>query len=352
VRLGSRLIARAVAGLDRAVTLAVRAGSPGPENEDGPLGHEARVRLLSEIVERYASLDTSGYFPPPRQVDPALTPAGSLRGLTRLELGWPSVEPTFLPELAERYGRVAENRLAVGRLLSRGRERPVTILVHGYMMGRLALEERIWPIAELDARGLDSAFLVLPFHGRRADPRRSGRPEFPGRDPRMANEGFRQAVTDLRELALYLRARGHSAVGAMGMSLGGYTVALAATVEASLDFVVPVIPLASLSDFAREQGELSEAPETSAIEHRLHEAALSLVSPVHRTPLVAPERMLVLGGKADRITPLSHARRLATHFRAPLATLPGSHLVHLGRASGFERVFELLGKLGVTSRTR
>jgi hypothetical protein len=61
--------------------------------------------------------------------------------------------------------------------------------------------------------------------------------------------------------------------------------------------------------------------------------------------------MLVLGARADRITPLSHARRLATHFRAPLATLPGSHLVPLGRASGFERVFELLATLGVTSKS-
>jgi pimeloyl-ACP methyl ester carboxylesterase len=350
VRFGSRLMARAAAGLDRAVTLAVRAGTPGPEIDDVPLGHEARVRLLSDLVERYAALDTSDYFPEPRALDPVATRIGSLRGLARFELGWPSVEPTFLPEMAERYGGVSENRLAAARLLTRGSRRPVVILVHGYLMGRLALEERIWPIAELDARGLDIAFTVLPLHGRRADPRRSGRPEFPGRDPRMANEGFRQAVTDLRELALYLRACGHSAVGAMGMSLGGYTAALAATVEPALDFVVPVIPLASLADFAREQGEFPAAPETSALEHRLQEAAQALVSPVHRLPLVPPERILVLGARADRITPLSHARRLATHFRAPLATLPGSHLLHLGRASGFERVFELLAKLGVTSR--
>jgi dienelactone hydrolase len=225
------------------------------------------------------------------------------------------------------------------------------ILVHGYLMGRLALEERIWPVGALDAHGLDSAFVVLPMHGRRGDPRHTGRPEFPGRDPRMAIEGFRQAVTDLRELAAYLRQRGHAAVGAMGMSLGGYTVALAATVEPALDFVVPVIPLASLADLAREQGDLPEAPETNALEHGLQEAALAPVSPVHRKPVVPPERMLVLGAKADRITPLAHARRLAAHFRAPLVTLPGSHLVHLGRASGFERVFELLTTIGVVSRS-
>jgi pimeloyl-ACP methyl ester carboxylesterase len=255
--------------------------------------------------------------------------------------------------MAERYERTLENRVAVSRLLSRGTSRrPVAILVHGYMCGQLPLEERLWPLTELDEHGLDSAILILPFHGRRADPRRTGRPEFPGRDPRMANEGFRQAVTDLRELARHLRARGHPQVGVMGMSLGGYTAALAATVESELDFVVPIVPLASLADFARDHGDLPEAPETSAREHALVEEAHRLVSPVHRPPVVPEGRALVLGARADRITPLSHARRLATHFRAPLATLPGSHLVQWGRASGFERVFELLRTLRVGDGSR
>jgi pimeloyl-ACP methyl ester carboxylesterase len=214
--------------------------------------------------------------------------------------------------------------------------------------GRFKKMERLHvALDKLDEHGVDCAILVLPFHARRSDPRRTGRPEFPGRDPRMANEGFRQAVTDLRELGRYLRERGHRAVGVMGMSLGGYTAALAATVEREIDFLVPIVPLASLADFAREQGDLPEAPETRAIEHALLEEAHRIVSPVHRTPLVSGDRTLVLGAKADRITPLWHARRLATHFRAPLTTLPGSHLLQLGRTAGFERVFELLRQIGI-----
>jgi hypothetical protein len=118
-------------------------------------------------------------------------------------------------------------------------------------------------------------------------------------------------------------------------------------VEREIDFLVPIVPLASLADFAREQGDLPEAPETRAIEHALLEEAHRIVSPVHRTPLVSGDRTLVLGAKADRITPLWHARRLATHFRAPLTTLPGSHLLQLGRTAGFERVFELLRQIGI-----
>lgn len=46
----------------------------------------------------------------------------------------------------------------------------------------------------------------------------------------------------------------------MGMSLGGYSTSLLATVEPRLAFAVPIIPLASVADFALEQGQLGAAP--------------------------------------------------------------------------------------------
>src|SRR5258708_6261513 len=81
-------------------------------------------------------------------------------------------------------------------------------------------------------------------------------PPFPGNDPRFGNEGFRQAVADLRVLMTLLRERGAPSVGIMGMSLGGYASALLATVQRDLAFAVPMIPLASLANAARDQGRL------------------------------------------------------------------------------------------------
>jgi pimeloyl-ACP methyl ester carboxylesterase len=333
------------------VTLAVRATTPHPDGEPAlAVGHEARVRALGAIIERYAGLDLNGFFPEPRVIDPILRDRGKLGGLTRSDAFWPSLEATFLPELSVPYRRTLQNHTAHVRLLTREKPRPLAILIHGYMLGRFSVEERVWPIARLDALGLDCALVVLPFHGVRVDPERSGRPEFPGRDPRFANEGFRQAITELRELMRWLVRRGHPAVGVMGMSLGGYTAALAATVEAELGFVVPIIPLASLADFALDHGELPEAPEPRELEHRLLEQAHEVVSPVARPPLVSRERVLVIGARADRITPLSHARRLATHFRAPLATFHGSHLVPLGRSAALEELDEMLVQLGYGRR--
>jgi pimeloyl-ACP methyl ester carboxylesterase len=244
--------------------------------------------------------------------------------------------------MLEPYLRTSENHWASARLFRRELPRPVAILVHGYLMGRLSIDERVWPVGYLDTTGLDAALVVLPFHGQRADPTRSGRPEFPGRDPRMANEGFRQVIQEIRQLAGWLRREGHPAVGVIGMSLGGYAAALAATSETELDFVAPIIPLASLADFALEQGHLAPSPELRAREFALLERVYAVASPLARKPRVPSERVLVLGGKADRITPLSHAKRLARHFDVPLTTFRGGHLVQLGRADAWNGITELL----------
>ena len=347
--IGKTLARRAAAGFDLAVAAAVRVGM-APAEDNAPLdwGYEARVGFLETLAARYESLDLGDYFPEPRAVEPISREEGfAVRHLRRTDLSWPATYEPFLPEIRDRYLLTRENGLAHARLFRSDRPRPVAILVHGYLMGRLPIDERLWPIARLDLIGLDSALVVLPFHGRRADPTRTGRPEFPGRDPRIANEGFRQITGEIGSLAAWLRREGHPAVGVIGMSLGGYAAALAATTLPELDFVVPIIPLASLADFAVEQGNLSESPELRAREHALLDRAYRVASPLARTPLVANERVLVLGGKADRITPLSHARRLAHHFRAPLAAWDGGHLLQFGRAGAWARVEALVRSAGL-----
>jgi pimeloyl-ACP methyl ester carboxylesterase len=216
------------------------------------------------------------------------------------------------------------------------------VLVHGYRTGHFALEERVMPVSWLYGRGLDVALFVLPFHAARTAP---GRALFPSSDPRLSNEGFRQAMLDLRALIRWLRARGAPAVGALGMSLGGYTVSLLGTVEDDLAFVVPVIPLASIADFARDGQRYVGTDDEQRLQHEALERALRAVSPLARPPRLASDRVLVIAGDADRITPVAHAQRLATHFGAPLETFPGGHLLQFGRAEAFRSVGKLLRRL-------
>jgi hypothetical protein len=89
-------------------------------------------------------------------------------------------------------------------------------------------------------------------------------------------------------------------------------------------------------------GWLSPLHDEATGQHSLLDSIYRRVSPVVRPSLVRPERCLVIAAKADRVTPVAHARRLSSHLRAPLLAFYGGHLLQLGRAEPFERVVELI----------
>jgi hypothetical protein len=336
------MLGSAAAAVDLMATRAVTAHAHRT-GQARPRPHADRVRLLERLEARFRDAPLHEFFAEPRVITPgARLVRQRRRGGTVTDLSWHSDFSLLDPEVVERYGSARENALSVARRFQRGPGRPAVILIHGYMAGPFAFEERIWPLAELDAAGFDVVLFTLPFHGARARAGHGAVPEFPGEDPRLNVEGFRQALFDVQNLIGWLLADGHPRVGVLGMSLGGYTAALLAGVEARLDFVVPVIPLSSLGDFAREQGSLSPVPEEAAAQHALLESIYRRVSPLSRPSLVPPERCLVIAAKADRVTPAAHARRLSVHLRAPLQSFYGGHLLQLGRAEAFERVIELM----------
>ncbi|MCC6216099.1 MAG: alpha/beta hydrolase family protein [Polyangiaceae bacterium] len=350
-----KAVGGAAAAVDRVATLAAYAATAGArrKSRSESLGHDERLAALAGIADEYPP--EAPWFRPARPITPVSRAAGERPGGVRVaDLTWPSDHWPAGRSVAERW-RPGPSGLASVRLFEgRGEpgERPVAVLVHGYLGGNYSTEERVFPVAWLGRLGFDVALFTLPHHGLRADPRRRGAPPFPGSDPRMTNEGFLQAIGDLRDLVSWLGERGHPAVGALGMSLGGYTTALAATVEPTLAFAVPIIPLASLADFARDQGRLGRGEAQSGAQHAALDRAHRVVSPLHRAPVVAGDRILVVGAEADRITPLAHARRLAKHFGAPLETWHGGHLLQVGRAEKFRRIGRLLRELGLVRERR
>jgi pimeloyl-ACP methyl ester carboxylesterase len=308
------------------------------------------MRLLAHVEKAYASAAAS-FFPAPARVQPRLAKVlWPGRGAEVWDASWPSDYEPYLPEVSERYLRHSRNRTAHARLFLRGgptgAPRPTAVLIHGYMMGQWAFEERAFPVRWLLQRGLDVALFVLPFHAVRAREDRRAPPPFPGTDPRFVNEGFRQSMCDLQNLVCWLRQRGTPDVGLMGMSLGGYTTSLAATVIEGLSFAVPMIPLASIADFAREQGRLGSGRDEEE-EHRALEAATRVVSPFARPSRIAKERVLVIAGEGDGITPASHAERIARHFDARTVRFVGGHLLQFGRREAFREVGRLLRGLGL-----
>lgn len=353
------LVGPLAASVDRLVSVAItgRSASSRRRSRAESLGHPERVIALDRVADAYRPAepfdDVDRFFGPPAGVAPALTSLGERAlGDTRVEVvdaRWPSRVATFVDDqrLAQSFAETRENHEATARLfLGRGQGRPAVILVHGYRAGHHAVEERVWPIRWLVSRGLDVALFVLPFHGVRAA--HLGEARFPASDPRFTNEAFRQAIGDLRVLRRFLLSRGAPAVGAMGMSLGGYTVSLLATVE-SLDFVAPIIPLASFADVALAAGRLVGTGAEQALQHEKLERAHRVVSPFARASKVLPEAAIVVAGEGDRITPLSHAEKLSQHLGAELVKFPGGHLLQIGRSEGFRAIGRMLGRQGFLS---
>lgn len=321
---------------------------------------DERLHYLDEVATRYAAADPATFFAAPaapdvREVHVRALPEASGHVV---DLSFPSRFAPFDPAQAERFAHFRDNHVAHVRLFRgrpRGAPRPVVVCIHGYRAGAFAFEERSFAAEWLFSLGLDVALFTLPFHALRAPTRADGRrgaPLFPSADVGRSVEAFGQAVSDLRALLLHLRdGAPERPVGVLGMSLGGYTSALLATVEPTLAFAALFVPLSDLTDVVVQH----EALRGTAVPTALVEAgkrAMALVRPLARTPAIPAERVIVLGAEGDRITPRSHSEALAAHFSADLAFFPGAHLLQFGRGEAFGRIARFLAARGLVGGRR
>jgi len=346
--LAVRWLGTAASSLDLAAARATAWQTQRGTPRVGKLSHEGRLDALALIRNTYDEprfiTSPELVFPAPASAHPRCERVRELLGSTVLDATWPSQHIPLVPEFGEGYLAHKRNRTAHARLFLAPKPRPAVIALHGYLGGPYAFEEHAFPVRWMIRRGFDVALGVLPFHALRGSS--GATPPFPGADPRYTIEGCRQAVHDLRALVGYLLDRGAPSVGIMGMSLGGYTTSLLATLEPRLSFAIPIIPLASFADFAREQGRLGSGVE-AAVQYQAYDEALRVVSPLARPSLLAPEKVLVLAAAHDRITPKVHAERLAAHFGSRLVTFPGGHILQFGRADAFREIGRFWRGLGL-----
>lgn len=353
------------------------------------LDHDGRLRVLSLIESFYTRPEfmsaDNALLPRPAAAQPAQTRVRSYarRGEV-IDLRWPSrFEPLWsraavhahvasLPEpsqralgftpgapdltqlgidrnadLPEKYLRAQANQTAHARWFRHaGPARPCVVLIHGYLAGNYLIEERVWPVRRLFDSGLDVVITTLPLHGLRRDATRGFvPPAFPSSDPRFTIEGFRQLVFDHRALFDYLRARGATGLGVMGMSLGGYAAALLATLESWLDFAVFVVPLAAIEDFAHKSGRMTGDSEQQLLQREALARAQASISPFSRPSLLPASRAITVAGESDLVTGLDQAHRLAEHFGGQLSVFHGGHVLHAGREAAFEPVWHMLREL-------
>lgn len=325
--------------------------------------HDARAQLI-EVAQHYSE-DTLGtpsrFFPEPPLPAMKLTPQGDgPLGTHVVDLAWPSEYDPFHPDARDFHLRVSENLTAHARWWTSGRGRPTIVLLHGWGGGNHWVTARSFVVPYWLRHGFDVAAFVLPYHGDRA-PGSSLTGSgllFPSTNPLRTNEGFGQAIYDLRGLSRFLRDRGASAVGAMGMSLGGYTTALWASVAGpqevgGIDFAVAMIPAVSMAKLMWRHGEHSPTRAHAAkagITEDLLIDAFAVHAPTTRPVRLDRERLAVIAGRGDRITPPEQAEELALHWGVEVQWFDGGHLAQVGRGDALREVRRQLGALGLLGR--
>jgi hypothetical protein len=362
------------------------------------LGHEDRMRALSLIGAFYNRAEfiprDGPFFPEPGRITPAVRHVRALGSTGEvLDLSWASefkplwstdalvshfgswakhqledagIDPRFSVDqitsmgvdrngqLADKYRRAHKNRNGHARWYRHcDGHRPTVVILHGYMVGEYAIEERMWPVQKLFDSGMDVVLSVLPFHGlRRSDTRGYLPPAFPSADPRFTIEGFRQLVFDHRALFDYLERMGAPSLGVMGVSLGGYGASLLSTLETRLKLAVLFIPLAAIEDFAFAHGRFIGSIAQQDLQREAMRKANWPISPLTRPPLISGDRVLLIAGDSDLVTGSTHSLKLAQHFDAELSPFIGGHLLHFGRTRAFESMWQLLAREGFTRDLR
>ena len=352
-------LGRAGSALDQGALHLMRRAMSGSHSARRPPSN-ARDRLL-ELAAHYQSAEAALFAPPPapEMVETPRAPRAGAVSVTNLH--WPSRYRATYPGYAEELARYGANMVARARLY-RGPApdpgqpaRPVVLCLHGWSAGQVWLDERAFAVPYLLRIGLDVALFQLPFHGQRTpvQARRSGA-LFPSANAVRTNEGFGQAVSDLRALRAWLGAHGAGAMGAFGMSLGAYLASLWARLDADLDFVAVTIPAVSLPKLWWSHGAGSPVrrrAERAGVTVDLLEQVFAVHAPLSSPVLLPRQRLFIAAARGDRITPPAQAEMLWHHWDEPaMLWMTGGHLAQVARGEAFRSIRRWLAGLGLLER--
>jgi hypothetical protein len=229
----------------------------------------------------------------------------------------------------DRWLDYRENRTSHAWVLRHRDPGPWLVCVHGFGMGNPDQDFRAFRARQLHERaGLNVAFVALPVHGPRARGRFSGM-GFLGLSPLDLVHAESQAVWDLRRLIRWIRKQEATHVGVFGISLGGYTSAVLASLEDGLSCVIAGVPPSDL--IATGEG-LSTSLErrvfrAAGVDYERDRAVQRVVSPLALSPRLERDRRFIFAATGDQFVPLEQVRALWLHWERPrISWCTGGHV--------------------------
>jgi hypothetical protein len=318
-------------------------------------------RLAAEVEDAVALYEARGWLDAPetfhrRPEAPARVGVRdvTLPGIWYEDLSFESgYEPWPDEPGRERWLSYEPNLTAHVRLFRHaGPPRPWIVCVPGYRMGRLLFDYVGFRVHWLHRTlGLNVAVPVVPFHGPRQVGARSGDGYFTG-DFLDTIHAQSQILWDIRRLLAWLRREGAPAIGVYGLSLGGYTTAMLAALEADLDCVVAGLAPSDFVSLLKGNAPRLIVRLTEYAGYPWHalDRVLRVVSPLAVPRAVPKERCFLFAGIADGLASPRHTRALWRHWERPrLVWYRGGHVSFLVERAVGSLLGEALASTGLVA---
>lgn len=309
---------------------------------------------LNFYAELAAQHDPTQSFPAPTELPRVSSrPAGPLarwiaRG-TVDNISFPSSFTAINPAMRKRWNALEVNNIVRAQHWRHDDgPRPTLCVIHGFMGSSYLANGRFFSMPWYYRSGYDVLLFTLPFHGQRAEKCSpfSGFGYFAGGLGGFA-ESMAQAVHDFRSIVDYLRHTGVERIALTGLSLGGYTSALVASVDDRLQAVIPncpvVTPVTMFDQWFPANKLVGLGLALSSINRDDLNAGLAYHCPLNYQPQLAKDRRMIITGLADRMAPPGQAVMLWEHWdRCALHWFPGSHVLHTSQLDYLRRMTSFL----------
>jgi pimeloyl-ACP methyl ester carboxylesterase len=226
---------------------------------------------------------------------------------------------------------------------------PTLCVIHGFMGSPYLFNGLFFSLPWFFRSGYDVLLYTMPFHGGRAEKGSpfSGYGFFANGFAGFA-EAMAQAVHDFRSVIDHLEYTGVDRIALTGMSLGGYTSALIASVDDRIQAVIPNVPVVAPDQTVDEWFPANKVVALrnllSRTDSDLTKAATRYSSPLNYQPLVSRDRRLIITGLGDRLAPPEQAEMLWEHWgRCAFHWFPGNHILHVSQPDYLRRMTRFMG---------
>lgn len=273
-----------------------------------------RDAVTRERLETYlsecAGLDRATYYAIPPAAETHMRRDGHV-------LSWNSPRPGPHTENNTARVRIFDTQSSSGA--------PTLILLHALMSASDIGYRRI--ASRFNTWGWNVLFPHLPYHYSRT-PKGRGTGELAITSDLVRNaEAIRQSVIEIRQLIAWARSRGAERVAVLATSYGAWIASLALSLE-SLDFAILLQPITDVS------WAIFESPASRTMSGLLLRNGVTpdqprrhahLSQPDGGSPATNPNRILIIGGRYDRISPSESLQLLTRSWGARYREVEQGH---------------------------